>query len=82
MRLGGHIVHEYRSPEQWLGEVKRLGYTAVIFPVDSTVPLPEQEEYLACIRENGLVIGEVGIWRNVFDRDPDKSAAAIGYSIA
>ena len=81
MRLGGHIAHEYHSPEQWLREVRDLGYSAVIFPVDSTAPLSVQDEYLACIKENDLVIGEVGVWRNLFDPDPSGSAAALDYSI-
>ena len=36
MRLGGSVMKPYNSPKEWLQHVKELGYSAVIFPVDST----------------------------------------------
>ena len=34
MRLGGSVMNPYNSPEEWLAQVKELGYSAVIFPVN------------------------------------------------
>ena len=82
MRLGGGVVHGYHSPEEWLKEVKNLTYSAVIFPVDSSAPLHVQEEYAQCIRENDLVIGEVGVWKNVLSSDENERRAAIDYAKA
>ena len=39
MRLGGSVMKPYASPKEWLAHVKELGYSAVIFPVESTAPL-------------------------------------------
>ena len=82
MRLGGSIMRPYRCPEEWLKEVKNLTYSAVIFPVDSFAPLSVQEEYAQCIRENDLVIGEVGVWKNVLSADENERQAAIDYAKA
>ena len=82
MRLGGGVVHGYHSPEEWLKEVKNLTYSAVIFPVDSSAPLSVQEEYAQCIRENDLVIGEVGVWKNVLSADENERRRAIDYAKA
>lgn len=35
MRLGGSVMKPYSSPQEWFAHVKALGYSAVIFPVDS-----------------------------------------------
>ncbi len=82
MRLGGSVMHPYRSPEEWLKEVKNLTYSAVIFPVDSSAPLSVQDEYAQCIRENDLVIGEVGVWKNVLSADENERRQAIDYAKA
>ena len=64
MRIGGSVVKPYKTPAEWLSHVKELGYSAVIFPVDSTAPKSVIRDYLNCCRDNDLLIGEVGVWRN------------------
>jgi len=81
MRLGGSIMKPYDSPAQWLALVKEYGYSAVSFPVDSSAPAQVRRDYLQCIRDSGLVIGEVGIWKNVLARDEKERQAAIDYSV-
>jgi len=81
MRLGGSVMKPYDSPEQWLGHIKELGYRAVIFPVDCTAPQSVIDDYLQCIRENDLLIGEVGVWRNCMSRDPEEREKNIQYAI-
>ncbi len=81
MRLGGSVMRPYDSPASWLREVQELGYRAVIFPVDSAAPRAVIRDYLQCCRDNDLLIGEVGAWRNVLDPDPAKAAANLDYNI-
>ena len=81
MRLGGSVMLPYDSPQQWLQHVKELGYSAIIFPVDSSAPRQLWRDYAACCRDNDLVIGEVGVWRNCMDPDPGKREENILYAI-
>lgn len=79
MRLGGSVMMPYNSPAEWLRYVKELRYSAVIFPVDSAADASTRRDYLACCRDNDLLIGEVGAWRNTMSTDDGERSAAIDY---
>ena len=81
MRLGGSVMKPYSGPKEWLAHVKELGYSCVIFPVDSRAPKQVQRDYAQCCRDNDLLIGEVGVWRNLMARDAAERAANIDYAI-
>ena len=81
MRLGGSVMKPYSSPKEWLAHVKELGYSCVIFPVESTAPAHVVQDYLMCCRDNDLLIGEVGAWRNVMARDEKERAANLDWNI-
>lgn len=81
MRIGGSVEKPYHSPQEWLGYVQELNYSAVVFPVDSSAPVDLRREYLQCARDHDLLIGEVGIWRNCFASDPKAREEAIAYSM-
>ena len=81
MRLGGSVMKPYNSPKEWLAHVKELGYSAVVFPVESTAPLSVIREYEQVCRDNDLLIGEVGAWRNVMARDEKERAANMDWNI-
>ena len=81
MRLGGSVMKPYASPKEWLGHVKELGYSAVIFPVENTAPAAVVREYAQVCRDNDLLIGEVGAWRNVMARDEKERAANLDWNI-
>lgn len=81
MRLGGSVMKPYSSPKEWLAHVKELGYSCVIFPVESTAPAHVVRDYLQCCRDNDLLIGEVGAWRNVLARDEKERAANLDWNI-
>ena len=81
MRLGGSVMKPYSSPQEWLAHVKELGYSAVIFPVDSNATATVIRDYAQCCRDNDLLIGEVGAWRNVMARDPQERAANLDWNI-
>lgn len=75
------MMKPYNAPAEWLALVKEYGYSAVSFPVNSDAPKQVIRDYLQCARDNDLLIGEVGIWRNVMARDEKERQAAINYSI-
>ena len=81
MRLGGSVMKPYNSPQEWLQHVKELGYSAVVFPVDSNAPVSVIRDYAQCCSDNNLLIGEVGAWRNVMALDPKERAANIEWNI-
>ena len=81
MRLGGSIMKPYNSPEEWLALVRELGYSAVIFPVNSDAAPEVRKAYLECARANDLLIGEVGVWKNLFSPDKAEAEAAFAYSV-
>lgn len=81
MRLGGSVMNPYNSPAEWLASVNELGYRAVIFPVDSSAPLSVRRDYLQCAKDNDLLIGEVGIWRNCMSPDKAEQEKYIDYAI-
>ena len=64
MRIGGEIKKNYNNPEEWLGLVKELKYGAVHAPIGYDASYEEKKAYLDCAKENNIVIGEVGVWRN------------------
>ena len=81
MRLGGSVMKPYNSPKEWLAQVKELGYSAVVFPVDSTASATTIREYADVCRDNDLLIGEVGAWRNVMALDPKEREANLDWNI-
>ena len=81
MRLGGSVMKPYNSPKEWLAQVKELGYSAVVFPVDSNASASTIREYALCCRDNDLLIGEVGAWRNVMALDPKERQANLDWNI-
>ena len=81
MRLGGSVMKPYNSPKEWLAQVKELGYSAVVFPVDSTASAATIRDYAQCCRDNDLLIGEVGAWRNVMALDPKEREANLDWNI-
>ena len=81
MRLGGSVMKPYNSPKECLAQVKELGYSAVVFPVDSTASAATIREYADVCRDNDLLIGEVGAWRNVMAIDPKEREANLDWNI-
>ena len=81
MRLGGAVMKEYGSPVEWLKHVKELGYSCVVFPVDSRAPKSVIRDYAACAKDNDLIIGEVGIWKNLFHADDRERQFAYDWSV-
>ncbi|WBY64128.1 MAG: AP-endonuc-2 domain-containing protein [Thermocaproicibacter melissae] len=80
MRIGGAIEKPYSNPEEWYQFVKELGYRAVLAPIDYRASKEEKQAYLKCAKEHDLVIGEVGVWKNVLALDDAERKAAMEYA--
>lgn len=81
MLLGISSRLEHSSPQEWAAKHKALGLKCVNFPVDYLVG---EETYMAYKAESdkaGLVIAEVGVWRNTLAADPAERAKWIDYAV-
>lgn len=80
MRIGGEILKPYNGPDEWYELVKELGYRAVLAPVGHNAAKEEKEAYLECVKKHDLVIGEVGVWRNVIAVDEKERKEAMEFA--
>lgn len=80
MRLGGTIFKPYSNADEWAGCVREKGYSAAICPLDCTANDETIASYKKAAQDYDIVIGEVGIWNNPLDPDPQKAAEAILYA--
>lgn len=76
MRLGLSSPLAHETAGEWAAKMKELGCGCVNFPLDFTAPENQIADYVDAARANGLVIAEVGIWRNVFAIDPQERREA------
>ncbi|SCY36912.1 Sugar phosphate isomerase/epimerase [Lachnospiraceae bacterium XBB2008] len=81
MRLGTSAPLKHDSPEEWAAGQIRLGCTAVVFPVQSDAPEKTIIEYKKAAEKAGLMIAEVGIWRNALSADPAERKANMDYCV-
>lgn len=77
MRFGGLILEKFSSPEEWVACAKKMGYSAVYFPLDYKSDVKDIDAYAKAARENDLVIAEVGVWNNTLSTDNAKRQSAI-----
>lgn len=81
MRLGTSSPLWYSSAEEWARRQAELGCGAVVFPVQSDEPESRILEYKNAAEKAGLVIAEVGIWRNALAADPEERRKNLDYCI-
>ena len=81
MRLGGQ-VYRWSTAREWAERHIEKGYGAALWPLGMDASPLDEADFVSEARRVGLVIAEVGIWRNVFDRDPRRAEENIQYSIA
>lgn len=79
MRLGGGIERSYDNPEEWIALVKKLGYTAVLSPIDYRATGQERKDYMKYIKDNQLILGEVGAWKNPISCNEKERKSALEY---
>ena len=72
MRLGTSPPLFYSSGEDWARQQAEIGCAAVNFPVGSNESIERIDEYKHAAEKYGLLIAEVGIWRNAIAPDPEE----------
>lgn len=81
MLLGISTALTHRDGWEWAKKHKELGLGAVVFPLDHRASHEKIDEYVAAAKKEGLVIAEVGVWRNVLADDLTEREEALSYAI-
>lgn len=81
MRLGVSTDFGAKTADEWIDLNKDLGLEAVVFPLNCQAEESRIKEYALKAKEAGIVIAEVGIWRNAIDANPDMERENLQYSI-
>jgi len=81
MILGISSPLSHRTPEEWAARHKALGLEAVVFPVSYLDGEQTVQAYRKAAADAGLLIAEVGVWRNTLAADPDERKHWIQYAI-
>ncbi len=81
MLLGISSSLTHTSPEDWAARHKALGLKSVNFPVDHLSGESCYMAYKQAADAAGLVIAEVGVWRNTLAADPQERAQWIDYAV-
>ncbi len=64
IRLGGPVMSEFNSPEEWISRLQQLDYSAAYCPVQLSSSSSEISAYREAARNAGIIIAEVGAWSN------------------
>lgn len=81
MLLGTSSPLKHATPQEWAARHVSLGLGSVVFPVDHLAGEETVEAYRRAAEEAGLVIAEVGIWKNTLSADPKERKEATEYAI-
>ena len=81
MRLGISHVLPHESAGQWAKELRGLGLSAAVFPVEYTAGDAVIAQYADACRENGLLIAEVGAWSNPVAENAEEREKALNKCI-
>lgn len=74
VRLGGPLFFSDEDPQAWAKKAREMRYRAVYAPKVALDDRTRIDAILQAVRENDLVIAEVGRWVNLLDADPVKRA--------
>ena len=81
MLLGVSSALEHKTPQEWAQKHASWGLKCVNFPVNCTDGPDKIEAYRKAAVDAGLMIAEVGVWRNTLAADPDERKRWIEYAI-
>ncbi len=81
MYLGLSSALKHSLPKEWAETHKALGLKSVVFPVDCNAGEKLIEAYKEEAEKHGLLIAEVGIWRNTLAADMAEREKWIDYAI-
>ena len=80
MLLGGTVAGPYSGPEEWEELLVRSRFKAVTAPFSMHTPRKETDAYRAACDRHGVVIAEIGVWKNILDPDPAAAETAMNYA--
>ena len=80
MRLGGTIAGRWSSPEEWEALLVKSRFKAITAPFGCRTPKAEIDAFRRICDRHGVLVAEIGVWKNVFDPDPEKAAGALEYA--
>lgn len=83
MRLGAYIMQPYKNAEEYTAMLRAKGYRAAYCPeyLVGTHQHTEIAELKQCLRENDIVLAEVGAWVNPMAPDKKQRETAQAYLI-
>jgi sugar phosphate isomerase/epimerase len=79
--LGGPIFLKSDDPEELAREHRRLGYSAAYCPPAKAADKDRTRAIENAFRKAGVIIAEVGAWKNMLDPDAAKHKANLEYVI-
>lgn len=80
MKLGGSIAAPFESAAQWGKLLEQSRFAAVTCPVTCAAPDSVVAEVLKEAGRLGVVIAEVGVWKNPLSPDANERAAALKFA--
>ena len=81
MKIGLSVPLAHETPQQWAKKHRELGCGSVVFPVNCEASPETIDAYRKAAEQEGLIIAEVGIWKNVLAVDNMEREEAVAYSI-
>lgn len=81
MLLGTSSSLKHSTALDWADRHRSLGLGCVNFPVDFNAGEEKYLAYMDAARKAGLVIAEVGVWRNTLAADPYERSKNIEYAV-
>ncbi len=81
MRFGTSSPLAHGSAEEWAENQVALGCGSVVFPVQSDEPIEKIDSYKKAAEDHGLLIAEIGIWRNALSPDADERKKNMDYCV-
>ena len=79
VRLGGPIFLKSDDPGELAKEHRRLGYSAAYCPEANAADRARISAIRKAFAENGVVIAEVGAWKNLLDPDGERRGQNLAY---
>lgn len=80
MLLGGTVAGQWNSPGEWEALLVRSRFKAVTAPFDCRTDRDDIAAFRRICERHGVVIAEIGVWKNLFDPDPVRAGEAIDYA--
>lgn len=81
MKLGIAKALAHNTAKEWAEKHSALGLSAVVFPVNCNAEKQKIIDYKHAADDYGFTIAEVGAWRNLLDKNPQKAQENLEFSM-